>query len=471
MTATVTKEITSAALPPGPASLDAVRWLRRLRKEPLSTFERLAADYGDVSAISIRGHRVVAVRGSAGAHRVLVSGQDNYVKGRSFELFRPALGMGLVTSDGEPWRSTRRIVQPLFAKRHLGVYADHMAAAAAHALRQWDDQWRVGRAILLDEEMLHIGLDTVGRALVSGDLDDENAVIGRAMSAALDQLGYLVGDPRSILTQAVLRRDMQESARLVSPRRWKRYSGFASTILDAFTGVVDRRIALGHGDRDDLLRLLMESEDADTGQRLSKQQVIDELRTFVGAGHETTAHGLTWMLYLLAQHPAELRNVEQELDDVLGGVAPTAETAEQLPYFTACFQEAMRLYPPAWVIPRTAAQSDEVAGYRIPRGTDVFVSVWATHRDPAVYPDPLRFDPRRWLGDAAKDRPRFSYLPFGGGRRACVGQGFAMLNARILGAMVMQRYRFERVSDRPVPLLTSITLRADGGVPMTAHRR
>lgn len=471
MTTTANREATSAVLPPGPASFAAARWLRRLRRDPLATFESLAETYGDVSSITLRGHRVVAVRGSAGAHRVLVSGQDHYVKGRTFELFRPVLGMGLVTSDGEQWRTSRRMVQPLFAKRHLGVYADHMAAAASRALTQWDEHWQEGQPILLDDEMLHIGLDTVSRALVSGDLDDENLVIGSAMGAALDQLGHLVGDPRSMLTQTVLNRDMQGSAKLVSPRRWKRYSGFASTILEAFTGVVDRRIALGHGDRDDLLRLLMESEDAETGERLDKQQVIDELRTFVGAGHETTAHGLTWMLHLLAQHPAELRRVERELDDVLAGAAPTAETAEQLPYFTACFQEAMRLYPPAWVIPRTAVESDEVGGHRIPRGTDVFVSVWATHRDPSVYPDPLRFDPERWLGDAAKDRPRFAYLPFGGGRRACVGQGFAMLNARILGAMVMQRYRFERVDETPVRLLTSITLRADGGVPMTAHRR
>ncbi|MEH3053250.1 MAG: cytochrome P450 [Patulibacter minatonensis] len=457
----------SAGLPPGPRSFAAARWLRRLRVDPLSTFEDLAATFGDVSAIHLRGS-IVAVRGAEGAHRVLVSGQDHYVKGRTFELFRPVLGMGLVTSDGDQWRTSRRIVQPLFAKRHLGVYADHMAAAAAQALEHWDERWSDGRAILLDDEILHIGLDTVSRALVSGDLDAENARIGTAMGGALNELGFLVGDPRSIITQGLTGRDMQRSARFVSPRRWKRYDGFASTIRDVFGEVVDRRFALGQGDRDDLLRLLMESEDPDTGERLSRAQVDDELRTFVAAGHETTAHGLTWMLYLLAANPDARARVERELDDVLGGAAPTAE---ELPYFTACFQEAMRLYPPAWVIPRTAVQDDVVGGCRIPKGTDVFVSVWATHRDPAVYPDPEVFDPARWLGDAPKGRPRFSYLPFGGGRRACVGQGFAMLNARILGAMVMQRYRFERVGDRPVPLLTSITLRADGGVPMTAHRR
>ncbi len=457
--------------PPGPTRAGAARWIAQLGRDPLSAFTGLADAYGDVSAIQLSGRGFVAVRGAEGAHRVLLAGQDNYVKGKTFELVRPALGMGLVTSEAEQWKTSRQLVQPLFAKRHLGVYAEHMSAAAAAALRHWDAEWADGQRILLDEEILRIGLDTVGRALISGDISEDMTTFGTAMGGALDELGHVLNNPLTLVMARMLRRDIQRTAGLVSPRRWKRYTGFTSIIAELTAAMVDRRYRDGHGDRDDLLRLLMESEDEETGQRLDRHQVIDELRTFVGAGHETTAHGLSWMLRLLAEHPDARRRAEEELDAVLGGEAPTDQTAERLPYFTACFQEAMRLYPPAWVIPRTAKHDDVIAGYHIPRGTEVYVSVWATHRDGAVYPDPLRFDPERWLGDAPKQRPRFSYLPFGGGRRMCVGQGFAMLNARILGAMVMQRYRFEVVDRAPVKLHPSITLRAAEGLPMTAHRR
>lgn len=191
--------------------------------------------------------------------------------------------------------------------------------------------------------------------------------------------------------------------------------------------MVDDRVAHGEGKRDDLLRLLMETSDPETGQHLDRQQVIDETLTFLGAGHETTAHGLTWMFCLLAQNPAATTRLHNELDTVLNGRTPTAD--DDLPWLGACFKEAMRIYPPVWRIPRLATEDDVISGYRIPRGTRVMFSIWTTHRDPAVYPDPTAFHPERWLGDEPAARPRHSYLPFGGGRRACVGQGFAMLNA------------------------------------------
>lgn len=469
---TITSHPARRLAPPGPSGAAGARWLLRLHRDPLGTFEAIAETYGNVAQIRAGGSRVVCVRGASAARHVVLGAQDNYRKGTTFELFRPILGMGLVTSEGEQWRTSRRMVQPLFAKRHLGVYADHMSSAAADALARWDRDWAEGQAVTLDHEILDVGFDTIGRALVSGDLGRARSrESGDAFNRALDELGHLLTHPLLASSGGALGRGMQETAKVVAPRRWRRYVGHADAITAMSTELVDHRYAHGQGERDDLLRLLMESQDLETGARLSRQQVLDELRTFIAAGHETTAHGLSWMLYLLAQHPADRARVEDELDRVLGGRPPTADTAEQLPYFTACFQEALRLYPPAWVLPRVAVEDDEIDGRYVRRGSGVLVSIWATHRDPNVYPEPGRFDPARWLGGAPADRPRFSYLPFGGGRRACIGQGFAMLNARILGAMVMQRYRFDVIDDRPVELHTSITLRSTHGLAMTAHRR
>lgn len=461
---------TTTELPPGPSRAASALWFRQLGSDPLGTLERMASEYGDIGLLRLGSKGLVIARGAEAAHRVLVSGQEVYAKNSTFQLFRPVLGLGLVTSEGETWRRSRRMVQPLFAKRHLDTYAEHMSAAALSALGRWEREWQE-RTILLDEQILHVGLDTVGRALMTDDLTVYADEIEGALSGALHEIGGMITSPGVALGERLLRGDAQKAAKLTSPRHWRRLAEHSAESLRIAGGIVDERYSNGHGNRDDLLRLLMESEDPEDGSRLTRQQVIDELRTFIGAGHETTAHGLAWMFHLLAQNPEARERLEREVDEVLGDALPDAQTAGQLEWLTACFQEGMRLYPPAWVIPRIATEDDELAGYRIAKGTGVMVATWTTHRDPSVYRDPLRFDPSRWLGDAATERPRLSYMPFGGGRRMCVGQGFAMLNVQILGGMMVRRYRFERTTTEPVKLAPSITLRPVGGLPMRAHRR
>jgi cytochrome P450 len=457
-------------LPPGPSAATSVLWTKRLQTDPLPMFERLAQDYGDVARLRLGRHNVVALRGAEAARRVLVTGQDVYAKGRSFRLFRPLLGMGLVTSEGAQWANSRRAVQPLFAGRHLGRYAEHIGQAAVDALRTWDESWADGERIAMDEVMLHVGLDTVGRALIGEDLTRDARKLGTAMSEALLAISVLNGNLAVTAAQMLFGWDERTASRVVNPRQWRKLDHNAAFIRSTIEALVARREREGQRGRDDLLRLLMETDAPEHGGSLSRVQVVDELRTFVGAGHETTAHGLTWMFHLLAATPDALARVEQEVDEVIGDRVPTLEDTERLPYLTACFLEALRLYPPAWILPRRAVTDDVVGGFLVPKGSDVLFSVWATHRDPGVYPDPSRFDPERWLPHAAP-RPRYSFLPFGAGRRACVGQGFAMLNARILAALMIRRYRFAAVPGRPVELLTSITLRAADGVPMRAYRR
>jgi cytochrome P450 len=462
-----------APLPPGPRGRESVRWLRLLAEQegPLDFLDRMGHRYGDVAMMRTRLQDVAVVRGPEAVRHVLLGNQDNYRKSNQYELLEPVLGKGLVTSEGELWQRQRKLVQPVFAKRHLGVFADHMAQAAGSALDAWERQWPDGHPLELSEEILHIGLDTVGRALVGHDFSDRASEFGAALGNALHQVGAISRAASVNATQYMPHMSIMRAAMLTQHRRYNSGMASADVLQRIAADIYDDRIANGHGDSDDLLRLLMEATDEETGERMDRRQVLDELLTFTAAGHETTAHGLSWMYYLLSQHPAEREQMEAEVDAVLEGRVPTNDDVENLPWTRACFEEAMRLYPPVWHVQRVPVEDDVVGGFRLPAGTLVFVSIWSTHRDPGVWDNPAGFDPRRFLGDAPKQRPRFAYLPFSGGRRICIGQGFAMMNATILAAMIAQRFRFDFIPGAPIVLDPTVTIRPLHGIPVTIHRR
>jgi cytochrome P450 len=462
-----------APLPPGPDPRSTARWLRLLAEQegPLDFLDRMGHRYGDVSMLRARLQNLAVVRGPGAVRHVLLSNQDNYRKSNQYELLAPVLGKGLVTSSGELWQRQRKLVQPMFAKRHLGVFADHMAQAAGTALDAWEGQWPDGHPLELAEEILHIGLDTVGRALVGHDFTDRASEFGAALGNALHQVGAIGRSASVTATQYLPHMTIMRAAMLTQHRRYRSAMSSAEVLQRISADIVDERLRIGHGDSNDLLRLLMEATDEETGATMDRRQVLDELLTFTAAGHETTAHGLAWMYYLLSQYPAAREQMEAEVDEVLGGRVPTGDDVERLPWTRACFEEAMRLYPPVWHVQRVPLEDDVVGGYRIPAGTLVFVSIWSTHRDPTVWENPAGFDPRRFIGDAPKQRPRFAYLPFSGGRRICVGHGFAMMNATILAAMIAQRFRFDLIPGAPIVLDPTVTIRPLHGIPVTIHRR
>lgn len=467
-------EATDAPLPPGPTGADAWRWMLKFRRQegPLEVLAEIGEQYGDVAMLDLPRQRLAIVRGPEAVRHVLVANQDAYRKSNQYELLEPVLGKGLVTSEGPLWQRQRKLVQPMFAKRHLAPFADHMAAAAGDALDTWERTRAEGERVEVASEILHIGLDTVGRALVGHDFSGRAEEFGVALGEALHQAGA-VGRSTGVAVGQYLPgvKGIQQAARTTHPVRWHKGVKAAEVLTTIGREIIDDRLANGHGERDDLLKLLMEARDEETGEAMSREQVLDELMTFTAAGHETTAHGLAWMYYLLSQHPEAREQMEREVDEVLQGRVPTAEDAERLPWTTACFQEAMRIFPPVWHVQRVATEDDVIDGKLIPKGTLVFVSIWSTHRNPKVWPNPAGFDPRRWLGDAPRERSRFAYLPFGGGRRICVGHGFAMLNATLLAAMIAQRFRFDLVPGARIVLDPTVTIRPLHGIPMTIHRR
>jgi cytochrome P450 len=455
---------------PGPQGLELLRVLAIIARSPLEAMDYLAQNHGDVALLEIFGGPLFVVRGAEQVKQILITNQDNYVKSEHYRLMWRLLGKGLVTNEGASWQRQRSLVQPMFAQRHLVPFADHMSAAAAESLTGWEHRFAAGGRVEIAREMTDMTLDIVGRALLGADVTALNEGFAAASATANQKIGAAGRSPVNVVGTRLPWLTPERAFKLQF-RRWRAHDQAVSVMDEVVERLIDGRMGDSGSEREDLLGLLLAARDEDTGEPMSRAQVRDELMTFIAAGHETTANGLAWMWYLLSEHPLARDRLLAEVDEVLRGETPGADAANRLPWTSACFQEAMRLYPPVWHVQRQALNEDVLDGHRVPAGSVVLVSTWTTHRDPAVWPNPAGFDPRRFLGDAPKTRPRHAYFPFGGGRRVCVGQGFAMMEAVILTAMIAQRYTLDFIPGSKVALDPTITLRPLHGLPMTVHPR
>ncbi len=455
---------------PGPQGLALLRVVAMIARNPLAAMDHVSEVYGDVALLQIFGGPLFVIRGSDQVKHVLITNQDNYAKSDMYDLMRRLLGKGLVTNEGKSWQRQRSLVAPMFAQRHLVPFAEHMVAAAQTSLATWADRFSPGEQIDAAAEMTKMTLEVVGRALLGGDVAVLDDVFSAATATANHQIGAAGRSPMNVVGSRLPGLTPERTFKLQF-RRWRSHVAAVDLMDGVVEGLIDRRAGAPLTGKEDLLGLLMAARDEDTGEPMSRTQVRDELMTFIAAGHETTANGLGWMWYLLSQNPLARDQLLAEVDDVLGGQPPGPDAADRLPYTKACFQESMRLYPPVWHVQRRARKADVLAGHPVPAGSVLLISTWTTHRDPAVWPNPAGFDPRRFLGDAPKARPRHAYFPFGGGRRVCVGAGFATLEAVILAAMIAQRYTLDLIPSAKIVLDPTITLRPLHGLPMTIHRR
>ncbi len=428
--------------------------------------------YGDVVRIRPLGRPIISLRSPDHLRHVLVSNQDNYRKSFQYRLLAVGgLGRGLLTNEGDAWTKQRRLIQPMFAKRHLGQFAEHMTAAIS--------DWRTsieakpeGEVLDVAAQMNALALDVVGRALFGSQLQGQSERLRPAVLAGLRggtaaaRLQLVVSAPRWVI-------DAGAWLLYHAPLPLRSLRSLRDGLVTIAT-VVDELIATREGtqegDPSDLLGLLLASRDED-GRPMDRRQVRDELVTFMLAGHETTANGLAWMWHLLDQSPEARERLVAEVDEVLGDRPPTAEDAERLPWTSACFQEALRLRSPVWVMEREAVAEDEVGGYRIPKGSTIIVPIHLVHHDPRLWPEPERFDPTRFLPEHVHDHTRGAYMPFGAGRRVCIGAGFAIMEATLITAMIAQRLSFELAPGARVVPETTITLRPRHGLPMVLHHR
>ncbi len=423
------------------------------RKDPPEYLRRVAAEHGDIAYLKLGPQNVYLISQPDWIKDVLVTQQTSFKKSRMLERARVLLGDGLLTSEGDFHKLQRRLVQPAFHRERLTGYAASMVECAA-ACR---DRWQPGAELDVSREMMHLTLAIVARTLFGADVSGEADEIGSALTEVLG-LFDTVMLPFS---------EWLEKLPLPSVRRFKSARGRLDQTI--YRIIAERRAS--SEDRGDLLSMLLLARDEETSGRMTDQQIRDEALTLFLAGHETTANALTWTWYLLSQNPEAEAKVHAEVDRVLQARAPGFDDVPQLRYLEMVFAESMRLYPPAWAIGRRAKVDHAVGDYTVPAQSVVLMSPYVVHRDPRWFPDPLRFDPERWRPEAAEQRPKFSYFPFGGGARVCIGERFAWMEGVLLLATLSQRWRLRLVPGHRVEHRAMITLRAKYGMRMTAEPR
>jgi cytochrome P450 len=386
---------------------------------------------------------------------ILVTNHRNFHKSPVLRRMGALLGQGLLTSEDELHLRQRRLIQPAFHRQRVAEYARIMTGYTQAGA----DRWQPGQTVDIHEEMMRLTMVIVGHALFGTDVEKEAGEIGEAIT-------ILLGGSRRLLLP------FWEKIQ-TWPIAGNRRIFEAGQLLDSKIRemIAERRAALERGDeatlQHDLLdMLLLARDEAGDGQGMSDELLRDEVITLFIAGHETTANALTWTWYLLSQHPEVETRLRAEWNQVLGGRTPAAADAEKLEYTRRVLSEAMRLYPPAWTISRQALDDYQIGPYPMAKGSVALMSQWVMHHDPRYYPDPLRFDPERWLPDAVAARPKYAYFPFGGGPRMCVGEPFAWMEGILVLAALGQRWSMRLDPAQRVELLPQVTLRPKYGMRM-----
>jgi cytochrome P450 len=426
--------------------------MQEFSRDRLGVMLQCARQYGDLVPLRLGMRDAYLISDPALIERVLVTDHRYFHKGRALKRSKPLFGNGLLTSEGDLWRSQRKLVQPAFHRERIAAYGQTMVDRTLRHSAGWLD----GQTRDIHAEMMQVTLQIAVNTLFGAEIR-EAARIGELLHGVQEEFGrfvqYVILLPSWCPTP-------------VTPRVAQ-----AIRMLNALVyGLIRERRASGQ-DRGDLLSMLLRAQDETEGTPMSDRQVRDEVLTLFLAGHDTTALTMTWTLMLLSQNPEAEARLHEELDTVLAGRAPTVHDRARLKVTEQVIQEAIRLYPPAYLISRMAVQDYSLDGRRIASGATVLMSPWVVQRDARWFPDPERFDPERWAGDTAKALPRFAYFPFGGGPRVCIGNTFAMMESVLLLATLAQRYRFHLVPDQQIDLQAAVTLRPRHGLKMTICKR
>jgi cytochrome P450 len=442
------------SFPPGPSPRFPGQFLMEMARNPLGPMLAMHEEYGDIVHYKAGPQNLYIVNEPEIIRDVLVTNQKNFTKSRGLERTRKLLGNGLLTSEGEFHLRQRRLAQPAFHRNRIASYATAMTAYANRTRSSWKD----GDTVDMHVEMMRLTLAIVAKTLFDADVDAEAAEIGAALTVAFESFNFGILPFTEYLEKL--------------PLPYVRRFNAARDRLDQtiYRMIAERRAA--NDDRGDLLTMLLRATDTEgDGTGMSDLQLRDEAMTIFLAGHETTANAMTWTWYLLSQHPEVESRLHTEIDSALGGRDATFDDLAALPYTRMVLAESMRLYPPAWAIGRRAIAPFEAGGYTIPARSVVLMSQYITHRDPRYFPDPERFDPERWTPEAQASRPKFSYFPFGGGARVCIGEQFAWMEGILLIATIAQQWKMRLAPGHPVEVQPLITLRPKHGMKMTLTRR
>ncbi len=388
--------------------------------------------------------------------QILQENNRNYRKSMGYEIMKLLMGQGLLTSEGDFWRRQRRLMQPAFHRDRLAAFARIMTDECNDLLKKWDNL--PDKSIVnLSRDMMEMTLSIVCKAMFSTDVGDAIDVVSREFGIANEKIIRRITRPVKFPLWIPTPGNIREK---------KAYDAIHRVVA----GIIEKR--RNSSERyDDLMAMLMEAKDEDTGEMMSDSQIKDEVVTIFLAGHETTAVALTWLFHCLDENPEAENKLLQEAKTILNGRTPALDDLRQLDYTRMVIEETLRLYPPAWIIGRRANEDDVIDGYFIPKDTNCLIPVYQIHRDERYWEEPLKFKPERFSKENSKHRHKFVYFPFGGGPRLCIGNNFALMEMQLTVPMILEHFQLRKPENFKFKQDPLITMRPEPEMKMEIRRR
>jgi cytochrome P450 len=429
-----------------------------LRVDAIGTIKSFIKDNGNIFSLSVPFAKVVFASNPEYARHVLQDNSKNYTKSLAYDMLKPLLGLGLLTSEGDFWKKQRKLSQPAFHKRKLDEWTAMMIDRALHTAKKIQQHAERKEAFDMLPEMTALTLDVISKAIFSAGVDDKAEIVSKQVTLlneyTIQKLHSPFRLPDSFPTPFNLRQRK------------------ALQLLDKIVyEIIDKRRAEGIS-KDDLLSMLIDARDEETGESMDNKQLRDEVMTIFLAGNETSSNALTWTLYLLSQNPEAEAKMLQEIDAKFrDGFELNYKTAGEFTYVKQVLEESMRIYPPAWAVGRRTIEEDEMGGYKIEKHTNVLIPLIYLHHSERFWEEPERFMPERFAPETRNNIDRFVYFPFGGGPRVCIGNNFAMLEMEVILITLYRQFTFrlkEGFIVEPEPL---VTLRPKYGMMMYAEKR
>jgi cytochrome P450 len=441
--------------PPGPRGHPILGSVVDIQRDNVQTFMDAFRRYGDI--IHFRGPLTINLLAHPDyVKHVLHDSSRNYRRPLFVsDKLKTIVGDGLVANEGDVWLRSRRLAQPAFHRQKIAAFATMMTDTTAEMLDSWQRRG-AGERFDIKSEMMHLTLTNLAKALFKADWGKHVRELEPAVAIALSQTFTRLTSP-------------------IDPQRFPlpgtRHFNKALETLDKliYPMIAERRRTASADESPDLMTLLIQARDEETGDVMNDRQVRDEVTGFFIAGHETVSSALTWTWYLLSMNPEAWYRVVAEVHEVLGDRRPTMDDLPRLEYITMVLQESMRLYPPIWVLMRSPVEDDQVGGYDLPAGSTVVLCPYVTHRHPGFWENPEGFDPERFTPERSANRHRMAYFPFAAGPRKCVGESFAMMELQLVVAMVAQRFRLDLVPGQLVFPQPTISLRPRDPLLMVAR--